>query len=161
MIDEKGYRANVGIVVVNNQQQLLWCRRVKVQDAWQFPQGGMHPGESVISAMTRELHEELGLKPEHVELMDQTTDWLYYDLPLQFQRTGQKPLCIGQKQKWCLLKLLVSDHMIRFDQGERPEFDQFRWVNYWHPLDHVIAFKREVYQKVLQQFHAAVSEIQC
>ena len=80
VIDSEGYRPNVGIILCNGEQRLFWARRIG-QDAWQFPQGGIRSGESAEEALFRELHEEVGLRPEHVEIMGATRDWLYYRLP--------------------------------------------------------------------------------
>ena len=102
MIDEEGYRANVAIVILNDQGNVFWAKR-QGQDAWQFPQGGIDHGESPLEAMYRELYEEVGLFPEDVELVAQTSDWLKYDIPEYLIRQHAIPRCIGQKQIWFLL----------------------------------------------------------
>ena len=150
MIDSEGFRANVGIVISNQQGQLLWARR-HGQNAWQFPQGGVDQGETPEQTMYRELYEEVGLKPEDVKLLKQTQEWLYYRLPTRYLRKGSLPLCIGQKQKWFLLQLIGDEKLIRFDRGSHPEFDHWRWVSYWYPVRNVIDFKREVYRQALSE----------
>lgn len=97
MIDSDGFRANVGIILANTQGQVLWAKRIG-HDSWQFPQGGIDYGETPLDAMYRELYEEVGLYPQHVELLAVTKDWLRYRLPKRYVRTNQEPLCIGQKQ---------------------------------------------------------------
>lgn len=149
MIDEAGFRANVGLIVSNKAGQVLWARRCNNPRAWQFPQGGIQEGESPEQAMLRELHEELGLYPEDVQCLKVTQQWYSYRLPEQFIRRNTHPLCIGQKQKWFLLRLLSDDAHIDLNTFEKPEFDQWRWVDYWHPLTEVIDFKREVYRKAM------------
>ncbi len=156
MIDERGYRLNVGIIITNERGQLLWCRRIGRRDAWQFPQGGIDENESPEQAMFRELAEELGLMPEDVECLSQVNDWLVYHLPKHFRRYRSLPLCIGQKQKWFLLRLKSSEDRVCFDRCEEPEFDNWRWVDYWYPLDHVIDFKRSVYKQALHEFEPVV-----
>lgn len=151
MIDEAGYRANVGIIICNNQNQVFWARRIG-QNAWQFPQGGMKEGETREAAMYRELKEETGLEPEHVEIITSTTDWLHYDLPEHLVRYDKKPVCIGQKQCWFLLRMTCDISCVRFDCGEKPEFDDWQWVEYWQPVKEIIEFKRSVYQKALAEF---------
>ena len=99
MIDSDGFRANVGIVLSNPEGKVFWARRAG-QKNWQFPQGGINRNESPVEAMFRELYEETGLKPEHVEVMGQTDDWLHYRIPDHLLRRRSKPLCIGQKQIW-------------------------------------------------------------
>jgi putative (di)nucleoside polyphosphate hydrolase len=151
MIDENGFRSNIGIIVMNDKANLLWARRIG-QNAWQFPQGGVHPGETAEEALYREMYEELGLRPEDVEMIGQTVDWLHYRIPDAYIRHDSRPLCIGQKQKWFLLKL-VSDHSaVCLDRTDSPEFDAWRWVTYWYPVKHAIFFKRQVYKSALREF---------
>ncbi len=152
VIDEKGFRANVGMILCNGQQQLFWAERIRQKGAWQFPQGGVQNGETPTEAMYRELHEEVGLMPEQVALLAETQDWLYYRLPKPLVRKKQKPLCIGQKQKWFLLRLLTEDDSIQLSHSATPEFIQWRWVDYWEPVKQVVNFKREVYQQALVLF---------
>lgn len=156
MIDPDGYRPNVGIVLLRDDQRVFWARRVR-NDGWQFPQGGMNTDETPEEAMYRELTEETGLGPEHVTLLGATPGWLRYRLPKRYQRRNQRPLCIGQKQVWFLLKFLADDSAIRLDVAEKPEFNQFRWVDFWYPVKHVISFKRRVYQRALQQLEPLVA----
>lgn len=150
MIDVDGFRPNVGIILVNGQGRLFWARRIG-QDAWQFPQGGIKRDESPTEALYRELAEEIGLATSDVELLGCTQGWLKYRLPRRFIRTRCKPLCIGQKQKWFLLRLLSDDTQFCLDNSDEPEFDNWRWVNYWYPLQEVVSFKREVYRLALEE----------
>jgi len=151
VIDSDGFRANVGIVLANDRGQVLWARRVGGRDAWQFPQGGIDAGELPEQALYRELHEEVGLSRDAVEVLGSTRGWLRYRLPRRFIRKGQKPLCIGQKQKWFLLRMLKDDAAVQLDRSGKPEFDHWQWVSYWYPLDQVISFKREVYRKAMKE----------
>ena len=101
MIDADGFRPNVGIILANDQGQVLWARRVN-QTTWQFPQGGINPNEDAEDALYRELYEEIGLQREDVEILACTRGWLRYRLPQRLIRTHSYPVCIGQKQKWFL-----------------------------------------------------------
>ena len=150
MIDSEGFRANVGIILTNNNRQVFWARRVGM-DAWQFPQGGIKKNETPKAAMYRELKEEIGLEPDHIEILNSTNDWLRYLLPKQYIRNNSEPLCIGQKQKWYLLKLVVDDRYLDLSSTSDPEFDLWKWVDFWQPIDEIISFKREVYQQALKQ----------
>jgi len=151
MIDQDGYRRNVGIILCNQQNKLFWARRAN-QSGWQFPQGGMDEGETHEQAMFRELYEEIGLKPEHVELIGQTSEWVYYDLPKRFLRTDSYPVCKGQKQIWFMLRLNRDhEHHISFDTTDKPEFDSWRWADYWEPAFDVVHFKRNVYLSALTE----------
>ncbi|WP_116368030.1 RNA pyrophosphohydrolase [Parahaliea mediterranea] len=156
MIDSEGFRPNVGIMLANREGRLLWARRIGGKDAWQFPQGGINRGESAEDALYRELWEEVGLKPEAVEILGSTRGWLRYRLPKRFIRRGQQPLCIGQKQKWFLLRMLADDAAVRLDCNDKPEFDHWEWVSYWYPLDQVVPFKREVYRRALKEMAQVV-----
>jgi putative (di)nucleoside polyphosphate hydrolase len=118
MIDSDGFRANVGILLCNQQGKLFWARRAGGMDAWQFPQGGIKKNENAEIAMYRELKDEIGLLPDHV---------------------------------WFLLRLLVNESYVKLDNSRKPEFDHWRWIDYWDPVTQVIAFKRNVYEKALQE----------
>jgi len=150
VIDADGYRANVGIILANDQNQLFLGRRVG-QDAWQFPQGGINSDESPLEAMYRELEEEVGLKPEQVKLLGETQEWLRYRLPKKYIRRYSHPLCIGQKQRWFLLRIICNESDFCLNRSNKPEFDNWKWVNYWAPVTEVIYFKKEVYQCALEQ----------
>jgi len=150
VIDTEGYRANVGIIVANERRQVLWARRIG-QNAWQFPQGGIKTDESPKDALFRELREELGLTPRCVEVLGSTNQWLKYDLPNRFVRRNCQPVCIGQKQMWYLLRLIVPEHRVRLDTDDKPEFDHWKWISYWRPQREVIFFKRRVYREALHE----------
>ena len=149
-IDAEGFRANVGIILVNADNKLLLGGRVGAK-GWQFPQGGMLEGEEPEQAMYRELREEIGLEPEDVEVLGVTRDWLHYRLPDKFVRRKSRPLCIGQKQRWFMLRLVAAENRLRFDRGDKPEFDRVRWVTFWRPVNEVIYFKRRVYAHALHE----------
>lgn len=158
MINTKGFRSGIAIVLMNDQRQVFIARRIGQPDAWQFPQGGIHEGETPQEAMYRELHEEIGLLPHDVEIIAEYKDWLKYRLPKNMIRYYSKPLCIGQRQRWFLLRLKTSDQNIDFRVTDSPEFDLFRWVDYWYPINKVIAFKKHVYQKALKEFEPLVNK---
>ncbi|MCC5852851.1 MAG: RNA pyrophosphohydrolase [Alkalimonas sp.] len=151
MIDAEGFRANVGIVICNHQGQVFWARRYG-QHSWQYPQGGIDQGETPEQAMYRELNEEVGLQPDDVEILAVTKHWLRYRLPKRLIRRDSNPVCIGQKQKWFLLRLTCPDGDVDLAKTTHPEFDGWRWVSYWYPVRQVVAFKRDVYRKVMKEF---------
>jgi putative (di)nucleoside polyphosphate hydrolase len=157
VIDEQGLRLNVGIILVNRENKLFWGRRIGQQNSWQFPQGGIDGSETTEEAMFRELNEELGLLAKHVEILGCTKDWLTYYLPKNFRRHNSEPLCIGQKQKWYLLRFLGDDSDFHLDATGSPEFNGWRWVDYWLPVKEVILFKREVYRSALKELEPALS----
>ena len=150
MIDSDGYRPNVGIILSNGARQVFWARRIG-QNAWQFPQGGIRSEETPVEAMYRELAEEVGLGPEDVEGIGSTRGWLRYRLPKRLIRRNSKPVCIGQKQVWFLLKLVGDETQVRLDHTDHPEFDHWRWVEYGYPAREVVHFKRDVYTRALRE----------
>lgn len=150
MIDRDGYRPNVAIVLCNAKNQVFWGKRIR-EHSWQFPQGGIKQGEAPEDAMYRELEEETGLKREHVKILGRTKNWLHYNVPSHWVKREWRGTYKGQKQIWYLLRLTGRDHDIQLRASEHPEFDAWRWHDYWVPLDSVIEFKRDVYRKALHQ----------
>ena len=150
MLDREGYRPNVGIILVNHRNEVFWGKRIR-EHAWQFPQGGIKYGESPAQAMFRELHEEVGLRPEHVRILGRTRDWLRYDVPDAFIRRESRGHYKGQKQIWFLLRMIGRDTDVQLRATHHPEFDAWRWSNYWVSLDSVIEFKRAVYTQALNE----------
>jgi putative (di)nucleoside polyphosphate hydrolase len=143
-IDRHGFRANVGIVLTRGNGELFLGGRVGGR-GWQFPQGGVNRGERVEDALFRELTEEVGLGAGDVQVLGSTRGWLRYRLPRQYVRDR----CIGQKQRWFLLKLAADEAKFRFDTTDQPEFDRWRWVDFWTPVREVVYFKRRVYARAL------------
>lgn len=150
MLDKDGYRPNVGIILVNARNEVFWGKRVR-EHSWQFPQGGIKRGETPEQAMYRELHEEVGLRPEHVRIIGRTREWLRYDVPNNWVRREWRGHYRGQKQIWYLLRLVGRDNDVCLRASEQPEFDAWRWHEYWIPLETVIEFKREVYRQALTE----------
>jgi putative (di)nucleoside polyphosphate hydrolase len=150
MLDREGFRPNVGIILLNARNEVFWGKRIG-EHSWQFPQGGIKYGETPEQAMYRELHEEIGLLPEHVRIVGRTRDWLRYEVPDKFIRREIRGHYKGQKQIWFLLRMAGRDCDIHLRATEHPEFDAWRWSHYWVPLEAVIEFKRDVYQMALTE----------
>ena len=151
MLDRDGYRPNVGIILANQRNDVFWGKRVR-QHAWQFPQGGIKQGETPVQAMYRELGEEIGLCRDHVRILGRTREWLRYQVPEKWSRV-ERGSYRGQKQIWFLLRLVGRDCDVKLRASGHPEFDAWRWHEYWVPLDAVIDFKREVYRQALIELH--------
>ena len=150
MLDRDGFRPNVGIILLNQKNQVFWGKRIRTH-SWQFPQGGIDRGETPEQAMFRELQEEVGLQAEHVRIVARTRDWLRYEVPDRYIRRDARGHYKGQKQIWFLLQLVVPDHALNLRASTHPEFDAWRWNNYWVPLESVVEFKRGVYEMALTE----------
>jgi putative (di)nucleoside polyphosphate hydrolase len=162
MLDKEGYRPNVGIILLNQHNEVFWGKRIG-QKSWQFPQGGIQHGENPKQAMFRELKEEVGLLPEHVQLIGRTKDWIRYDVPEEFLRRNpvqknRRAAYKGQKQIWFLLRLVGTEADISLLDTNHPEFDDWKWHSYWVELDAVIEFKREVYRLALSELARYLSK---
>ena len=156
-IDQAGYRFNIGIILINDAHRVFLAKRIG-HDGWQFPQGGVDSQESATDALYREMKEEIGLDPDDVKILGSTRHWLRYRLPKQYLRLDKKPLVIGQKQRWFLLKMQCNEQKIRLDLTNSPEFDSWRWVDYWDSVSHVIYFKQQVYQQALKELESFLTE---
>ncbi len=150
MLDREGFRPNVGIILLNRKNQVFWGKRIRTH-SWQFPQGGIDRGESPEQAMFRELREEVGLFPHHVRIVARTRDWLRYEVPDRYIRREARGHYKGQKQIWYLLQLMAGDWELDLRATDHPEFDAWRWNDYWVPLDVVVEFKRGVYEMALTE----------
>jgi putative (di)nucleoside polyphosphate hydrolase len=150
MLDREGYRPNVGIILCNAKNEVFWGKRIR-EHSWQFPQGGIKRGETPEDAMYRELYEEVGLLPEHVRILGRTKGWLRYEVPTHWIKREWRGSYKGQKQIWFLLRLVGRDNDVSLRATKKPEFDAWRWNDYWIPLDAVIEFKRTVYEHALNE----------
>ena len=101
--------------------------------------------------MFRELFEEVGLLPEHVKILGRTRDWLRYDVPTHWVKREWRGAYRGQKQIWFLLRLVGRDNDVFLRATQQPEFDAWRWTDYWYPIDEVIEFKKIVYERALTE----------
>ena len=149
VIDADGFRSNVGIVLMHREE--VFVGRRSAGRGWQFPQGGVRAGEALEQALYRELEEEIGVPKSAVALIGHTERWLHYRLPARYVRRNQHPVCVGQKQRWFLLRLQQPDISFDFARTSEPEFDHWRWSPYWEPVKEVIYFKRAVYARALTE----------
>jgi len=148
MLDSDGYRFNVGIVIINDKNQVFWAKRTK-KNAWQFPQGGIKKGEKAEQAMYRELKEETGITRNYVRVLGRTEDWLYYDVPNSFIKLENRKVYKGQKQIWFLLKFEGKFENIDIPEENGAEFDSWMWIDYADPPKLVVDFKKKVYTSAL------------
>jgi len=145
-----GYRPGVGIVLFNRDGHVFAGRRVDVDhEAWQMPQGGIDTDESPRDAALREIREELGT--DKVEIIAEAPDLLTYDLPAHLVGVTWGGGWRGQRQRWFAMRFLGEDGDINV-ATDNPEFSDWRWVELEDFPALVVAFKRDVYQRIAEQF---------
>ncbi|MBN8293011.1 RNA pyrophosphohydrolase [Rhodobacter sp. NTK016B] len=148
------YRPNVGVMMIDGRGMIFAARRLDSPvPAWQMPQGGIDAGEDPRAAALRELEEETGVAPALVQVLDETPDWLSYDLPPELLGKMWKGRYRGQTQKWYLLRYLGRDEQIDLEQ-EHPEFSEWRWVTADEMIEAIVPFKREIYRQVVAAFRS-------
>ena len=144
------YRPAVGIIVINHEQKIFLAKRIDSEEyAWQMPQGGIDDGEDIRAAAFRELEEETSIKQDQLEYIAETKDWLFYDFPKEMQTTLWDGKYKGQKQKWFFMRFHADDQEICLDT-DHPEFQEWQWVELHSIADHVVPFKKELYQQLIQ-----------
>ena len=137
------FRAGVVAVITNSAGQVMAFERSDVPDQWQLPQGGIEPGERPESAAWRELEEETGLGPDHVDLVGEYPSWTVYEWPEPVRQNGKR---LGQAQRWFTFRVR--------DDGVRPEpdgieFVGWRWVDPEWLIAQVVEFRAASYRQVL------------
>ncbi len=150
--DPSLYRPNVGLAMFSKAGHVFIGRRINGRGAfqWQMPQGGIDDGESPRTGALRELEEEIGVPERLVDVLEETSDWLYYDFPAELKKRLGGPY-IGQRQKWFAFRFRGSDSDVRLDQ-HTPEFDAWRWAELSETPGLVVPFKRSVYSEVAVRF---------
>lgn len=155
MIRDRGlYRPCVGVMLVNAEGRAFVGKRIdnKEGDWWQMPQGGVDDGEDLEAAMIRELAEETGARPAHLEVVAQLEDEMFYDLPPELQGKLWGGKYVGQRQSWFLVRFTGEDSDIDLDAHEHPEFCEWKWVDPELLPDLIVPFKREIYRAIVTEF---------
>ena len=151
---QSNYRENVAAIIINKDKKILMCEHIWIDNAWQFPQGGIEEGESKEQAILRELEEEIGTKK--LKILGEMNEKLKYQFPFYLK---EKYNFDGQIQTFFLLYFYGDDSEIKFDKQEKPEFKAFEWVKYNEPPLRVIYFKKISYLKALEYFKKQVEEL--
>lgn len=150
MVEQKRYRPNVAAIIVSSKYpfdcEIFIAQRSDIENAWQFPQGGIDAGETAKEALYRELEEEIGTN--EIEILAQYPDWLSYDFPKIIAKKMYP--YDGQTQKYFLVRL-KPDARINLETKE-PEFKAYRFVSSKEVLKEISFFKRPVYKQVLDYF---------
>ena len=154
MIDKEAlpYRPAVGVMLLNRDGKVFVAQRLdSTLEAWQMPQGGLDKGEEVLAGALRELEEETGIHPRHVEIIKQCPVELLYDLPDDLIGKMWKGKWRGQRQTWFLARFSGEDSDVDIETAE-PEFRAWRWSD---PADlpaMIVPFKKRLYEQVLEAF---------
>jgi putative (di)nucleoside polyphosphate hydrolase len=158
VIEPGAYRENVGIVVFNREGQVWLGKRANSGGAhtWQFPQGGVDPGEDLEAAARRELHEETGLSS--VSLLARTEGWIAYDFPTDFLGSKKGRGYRGQKQAWFAFLFEGADSEVDLMAHIPAEFEAWRWADLHETADLVVPFKRAAYLQVIAAFAPVAAE---
>lgn len=151
------YRRNAGIVVFNRHRQVLICKRNDVADSWQFPQGGIEEGETIIEAALRELYEETSIKS--VIPVKSLTTPARYTFPLhiadKMKKRGYNN--IGQDIFWSLVYFTGNDAEINL-QTKEAEFSEYKWSDMNTACELIVDFKKSVYEIAKTAFEPIIDE---
>jgi putative (di)nucleoside polyphosphate hydrolase len=150
--DTLPYRPCAGIMLANRDGLVFVGQRIdNPGDAWQMPQGGIDPGEDPEVAAFRELGEETGLLPNHVDLIARSKEEYFYDLPPELQGNIWDGRWRGQRQWWFLMRFKGDDTDVRID-GHHPEFSQWKWAELAELPRLIVPFKRRIYEGLVSEF---------
>jgi putative (di)nucleoside polyphosphate hydrolase len=142
------YRPNIAAILQDDRGRILVAERIGISGAWQFPQGGIDPGEKKTEALKREVREELGLAETCYQPLFSRSGYRY-EFPRDHGRRGS---WTGQEQTYVLCRFLGTDADIDLRQDD-PEFVDFRWIfPHEFQLVWLPEFKRGVYRQVFRDF---------
>ena len=141
------YRPNVAAILVDPAGRILVGERIGMKESWQFPQGGLDPGESPEEGLPRELHEEISLEAGDYAVEAKRGPYRYLFTPGRTKEGFQ-----GQEQHYFRLRLLAPAAKVNV-QTPHPEFRAVRWIE---PVAFRLAWlpeiKRDVYRQVFRDF---------
>ncbi len=151
-IDSLPYRPCAGVMLLNTENLVFVGQRLDTRyDAWQMPQGGIDEGEDPRQAAIREIGEETGIAPHLVEIISQSAQEHFYDLPTDLVGKMWNGRYRGQRQIWFLARFLGCDDDVNI-ATDHPEFRTWKWAPHTQLVDLIIPFKRELYANVVAEF---------
>ena len=138
-------------MILNNNNDILVGRRLDHPSGyWQMPQGGIDDNENPEEAVWREMMEEIGTNK--AKLYKTSNQWIKYEIPKEtLDHLPWGKIYIGQTQKWFMFKFLGKDKDINVETQD-PEFSEWKWMNYNDLVKNAVPFKKNVYQKILNEF---------
>jgi putative (di)nucleoside polyphosphate hydrolase len=146
------YRPCVGVMLLNRDGRVFVGMRCDTtMEAWQMPQGGIDPGEAPRDTAIRELGEETGIAPRHVEFVAEAPGEFVYDLPEELIGKVWRGRYRGQVQRWFLYRFTGEDGDIDIATAH-PEFRAWRWVEPSALPALIVPFKRKLYEELVAEF---------
>ena len=141
-------RKGVGVIILNNENKVfVGKRKDNPVNKWQMPQGGVEKGESYLSAMKRELHEETSIKS--IVILREIDGFFEYELPKNLVGIIWKGKFRGQKQKWFIAKFIGDENEINL-QTRNPEFIEWKWIKPNDLPKTIVDFKKKMYVELLE-----------
>ena len=151
------YRPGVGIMLLNEEGKVFVGQRLdSTLEAWQMPQGGIDPGEEPAETALRELTEETGIAAHHVEIVAETAEWLFYDLPDDMVGKIWKGRYGGQRQKWFAMRFLGTDADVNI-ATKHAEFRNWMWADRDQLAELIVPFKQVLYRDVMAGLAASLA----
>lgn len=151
------YRRGVGMMILNKENKIFVGKRLDSKgDIWQMPQGGIDGDETVVEAAFRELSEETNI--ENAELIAESKDWFYYDVPDFLVGKLWDGKYRGQKQKWVLFRFLGDEKDINICTIN-PEFVEWKWVEMDTLPELIASFKKTLYQSIIEEFREKINSL--
>jgi putative (di)nucleoside polyphosphate hydrolase len=152
-LDDLPYRPCAGIMLANKDGKIFVGQRLDnpSSDAWQMPQGGIDDGEDARVAALRELSEETGISSDLVEIIGQSAEEYFYDLPEEMIGEIWQGKWRGQRQYWFLMRFKGSDSDIDIST-KHAEFSRWRWADVSELTSVVVPFKKQLYERVIADF---------
>jgi len=154
MRDELPYRPCVGMVIFNDLGQVWLGRRAGQSRSyvWQFPQGGIDPGETAEYAAIRETEEETGISVQHFKPLGKCPKKLCYDYPADIAKSPRTTKWRGQKQDWFAVRFTGDKTDVNLQAHTPVEFSEWRWGELSETPALIVPFKRKVYEHLVVEF---------
>lgn len=154
--DSRPYRPCAGMVIFNENGQVWLGHRTQSPPdnpyVWQFPQGGIDPGETAEYAAIRETEEETGISVQKLVPLAHTSNPLYYDYPTNISKNPRTTKFRGQKQFWFAVRFTGSPADINLRAHLPQEFSEWKWGNLQDTPKLIVPFKRKVYEQLVVEF---------